>query len=136
MKRLSIKMSAALALALAAGAVFAEFKAGFARVDVTPPLGIPLVGYFSHRVADGVLDPLYIDCVAVSDGTNNALIYCVDALSLSNPFVKKVFPAITAATGVPPPARQWPSRDSTASACSPHVRHTVPIQSGSLASAW
>ena len=25
-------------------------------------LGIPLVGYFSHRVSDGVLDPLYIDC--------------------------------------------------------------------------
>ncbi len=101
MKRLSIKMSAALALALAAGAVFAEFKAGFARVDVTPPLGIPLVGYFSHRVADGVLDPLYIDCVAVSDGTNNALVYCVDDLHLSNAFCKKAFEAITAATGVP-----------------------------------
>ena len=56
--------------ALAAAVSFADFSAGFARVDVTPPLGIPLVGYFSHRVADGVLDPLYVDCVAVSDGTN------------------------------------------------------------------
>ena len=101
MKRQSIKMPVALALALAAGAVFAEFKAGFARVDATPPLGIPLVGYFSHRVADGVLDPLYIDCVAVSDGTNNALVYCVDDLHLSNAFCKKAFEAITAATGVP-----------------------------------
>ena len=96
-----MKKLIALALALWTGAVFAEFKAGFARVDATPPLGIPLVGYFSHRVADGVLDPLYIDCVAVSDGTNNALVYCVDDLHLTNPFMAKAFPAITAATGVP-----------------------------------
>ena len=89
-----------LLLALVAGAVFAEFKAGFARVDATPPLGIPIVGYFHHRVADGVLDPLYIDCVAVSDGTNNALIYCVDDLHLTNPFMAKAFPAITEATGI------------------------------------
>ena len=93
--------SVAVALVFAACASFAEFKAGFARVDATPPLGIPITGYFHKRIADGVLDPLYIDCVAVSDGTNNALVYCVDALSLSNPFVKKAFPAITAATGVP-----------------------------------
>ena len=85
----------------AATMLHAEFKAGFARVDVTPPLGIPIPGYFSKRIADGVLDPLCIECVAVSDGTNAALIYCVDDLHLTNPFFEKAFPAITAATGVP-----------------------------------
>ena len=80
---------------------FAEFRAGFARVETTPPLGIPIPGYFSKRIADGVLDPLYVDCVAVSDGTNSALVYCVDDLHLTNPFFEKAFPAITAATGVP-----------------------------------
>ena len=95
------KTTIILALAFGAGAVFAEFSAGFARVDVTPPLGIPLVGYFSHRVSDGVLDPLYIDCVAVSDSTNSALVYCVDDLHLTNPFMTKAFAAITAATGIP-----------------------------------
>ena len=68
---------------------FAEFRAGFARIDATPPLGLPLVGYFTTRIADGVLDPLYIDCVAVSDGTNSALIYCVGDLQLSNTFLAK-----------------------------------------------
>ena len=43
------------ALVLTTGVAMAEFKAGFARVDVTPPLGIPMVGYFSHRVAAGDL---------------------------------------------------------------------------------
>ena len=56
-----MKKTIVLALALGTGVVFAEFKAGFARVDATPPLGIPIVGYFHKRVADGVLDPLYID---------------------------------------------------------------------------
>ena len=96
-----MKKTIVLALSIGAGAAFVEFKAGFARVDATPPLGIPLVGYFTHRVADGVLDPLYIDCVAVSDGTNNALVYCVDDLHLTNPFMAKATPSITAATGVP-----------------------------------
>ena len=96
-----MKRTIMLVLALGAGTAFAEFKAGFARMDVTPPLGIPLVGYFHHRVADGVLDPLYVDCVAVSDGTNNALVYCVSSLGLGKAFCAKATPAITAATGVP-----------------------------------
>ena len=96
-----MKKTITLVLALVASAVFAEFKAGFARVDATPPLGIPIVGYFHHRVADGVLDPLNVECVAVSDGTNSALIYCVDDLGLGRGFITKAFAAITAATGVP-----------------------------------
>ena len=79
----------------------AEFKAGFARVDATPPLGIPMVGYFSKRNATAILDPLCVECVAVSDGESTALIYSVDDLHLTNPFFSRAFPAITAATGVP-----------------------------------
>ena len=40
-----------LALAFTMCAAAAEFKAGFARVDVTPPLGIPITGYFYKRIA-------------------------------------------------------------------------------------
>ena len=39
-----MKKAIMLALALMTGAVSAEFKAGFARVDATPPLGIPILG--------------------------------------------------------------------------------------------
>ena len=91
----------AVSTAFAATAALAGFEAGFARVEATPPLGIPIPGYFCHRVADGVLDPLYVDCVAVSDGANRALVYCVDDIHLTNPFFEKAFPAIMAATGVP-----------------------------------
>ena len=95
------KIQLVLIAACAALTLQAEFKAGFSRLDVTPPLGVPIPGYFRTRIADGVLDPLCIECVAVSDGTNAALIYCVDDLHLTNPFFEKAFPAITAATGVP-----------------------------------
>lgn len=91
----------AVTVACAATLLHAEFKAGFARLDATPPLGIPMVGYFSKRNATKILDPLCVECVAVSDGKNTALIYSVDDLHLTNPFFKKAFPAITAATGVP-----------------------------------
>ena len=94
-----------LVFAFVAGAVFAEFKAGFARVDATPPLGIPIVGYFHKRVADGVLDPLNVECVAVSDGTNSALIYCVDDLGLGPVFTKKAFTTITARASTSPRRR-------------------------------
>ena len=79
----------------------AEFKAGFARMDATPPLGIPMVGYFNKRNATGILDPLCVECVAVSDGKNTALVYSVDDLHLTKSFFEKAFPAITKATGVP-----------------------------------
>ena len=45
-------------------------KAGFSRVDVTPPLGTFLSGYFSDRYAKGMIDPLYLNSVALSNGEN------------------------------------------------------------------
>ena len=97
-----MKKLVGIALAsLAAPLLRAEFSAGFVRLDITPPPGLPMPGYFSKRIGDGVLDPLCVECVAVSDGTNDALIYSVDDLQLPGPFFEKAFPAITAATGVP-----------------------------------
>ena len=54
------------------------FYAGFARLDITPPLGIPLTGYYRSRYADGVLDPLEINALAVSDGEKKAVLLRLD----------------------------------------------------------
>ena len=95
------KILFAAATVCAGFVLHAEFMAGYARVEITPPFGIPICGYFNKRIADGVLDETGAGCVAVSDGKNAALIYCVDDLHLTNPFLEKAFPAITAATGIP-----------------------------------
>lgn len=56
------------------------FQAGFARVDVTPPLGSPLAGNSQYRPAERILDPLELNCVAFSDGENTALLITGDFL--------------------------------------------------------
>ena len=41
-------------------------QAGFSRVNITPMLGIGMAGYQIRRNADGVLDELEINCLAVA----------------------------------------------------------------------
>ena len=55
-----------------------SFKAGFARVDITPPLGTPIVGYFEERRAKGILDSLEANAVAFSDGNGTAVVIAAD----------------------------------------------------------
>ena len=58
-------------------------KAGFSRLDVTPPLGSYLAGYFHDRYAKGILDPIELNAIAVSDGENTALIITADLLGIA-----------------------------------------------------
>jgi neutral ceramidase len=57
-----------------------QFKAGFARLDITPPLGINISGYYGQRLADGILDNLYASALAVSDGSNTAVVISLDVI--------------------------------------------------------
>jgi len=76
-------------------------KAGFARLDITPPLGTPLSGYFEARYAKGVLDPLYLNAVAVSNDTDTVLMISVDFLGTSLKYVNELRAVINERTGVP-----------------------------------
>jgi hypothetical protein len=58
-------------------------KAGFARLDVTPPLGVPLAGYYEKRIADGVLDPIQVNAVAVANGERTLVIITADVIMIS-----------------------------------------------------
>lgn len=78
------------------------FKAGFARVDVTPPLGSPIAGYFNYRNAKTVITPLSLNCIAFGDGEKNALIITGDFLNVDLPTVLKLKAMISEATGVDP----------------------------------
>lgn len=86
---------------LAAGVASAgEFKAGFARVDITPPLGSYMPGYYKLRYARKVLDPLQINMVAFSDGKTTALVAQYDTEALSDWVADSMRDAIVKATGV------------------------------------
>ncbi|MBR2615680.1 MAG: hypothetical protein IKC69_03280 [Clostridia bacterium] len=56
------------------------FQAGFARLDVTPPLGSPLAGYYAERNAEGILDPLELNAIALKDDSNLAVYITADFL--------------------------------------------------------
>jgi neutral ceramidase len=77
------------------------FKAGYNRIDVTPPLGTPMSGYYHRRLADGVLDPLHARCLALSDGESRALVYSVDNLQIPDAVTADIKAEITRKTGVP-----------------------------------
>ena len=78
-----------------------NLKVGFSRIDNTPAIGAPLHGYPIVRISEGVLDPLEINTVAVSDGTNTALIITYDCLGLAKDMLAEFRTAISEATGVP-----------------------------------
>ena len=73
---------------------------GFARVDITPPLGSFMPGYYQDRRAKKILDPLQINMVAFFDGKTTALVAQYDTEALSDSVADKMRDAIVKATGV------------------------------------
>lgn len=59
--------------------------AGFARLDITPPLGVRIGGYYNVRVTKGVLDPLYVRAIAFGEGTQSAVLLVCDLLGMYGP---------------------------------------------------
>ena len=60
------------------------FKVGFARADITPPLGVPMAGYTFLRKASAIRDNLELNALAVSGGTQTAIILAADLLDLQD----------------------------------------------------
>lgn len=89
-----------VALFSIASAFAVDFKAGYARVDITAPLGCDMPGYYVTRNAKSILDPLEMVCVAFSDGKNKALIFQVDTEAIANDVATQMRTEIEKATGV------------------------------------
>ena len=77
------------------------FKAGFARVDITPPFGTYIPGYFEPRYSKGILDPLYLNVLAYSDGTATNLVMVCDMLGMATDQATIIRELVSRETGVP-----------------------------------
>ena len=75
-------------------------KAGFARLDITPPLGTPISGYFKPRYAKGVLDALEINALAFGNGEDAALIISCDVVAIAQDHADEIRTEIAQRTGV------------------------------------
>ena len=53
-----------------------DLYAGFARADITPEAPVPLAGYGNteKRISRNVLDPLYVDALALTDAQGNTVL--------------------------------------------------------------
>ena len=76
-------------------------QAGFARVDITPPFGNDLSGYYERRLADGTLDPLYLNSVALTVGDKTVILMAADYIGIRMDQCAKIRRMICERTGVP-----------------------------------
>ena len=76
-------------------------QAGFGRLDITPPLGTPLAGYFHARFVKGVWDPIELNALALRDEQMTLLIVGFDAMSSGIKELEAIRKQIAARTAVP-----------------------------------
>ncbi len=77
-----------------------SFSAGFSRASITPKLGIEIAGYFNIRIADGVLDELEVNALALECNGKRAVMMCVDHLGIRIDLIKKYKATICEKTGL------------------------------------
>ena len=80
---------------------FFMLKAGFSRVDMTPPLGSHLAGYYQDRIAKGIRDPLYLNAIAISDGEETAVWVTADVLNIRKTNANEIRGVIAKRVGLP-----------------------------------
>ena len=77
-------------------------QAGFSRVNITPPLGTEIVGYFHSRYAEGVLDELEINALALTAGDSKVVLMSADLCFINTSVQKVICEHICKATGLTP----------------------------------
>ena len=75
-------------------------KAGFGRVNVNPMLGIDISGYFVERKADGILDDLEVNALALECNGKQTILLCIDNLGIPKTTADEFRKRISESTGV------------------------------------
>ncbi|MGV8093040.1 MAG: neutral/alkaline non-lysosomal ceramidase N-terminal domain-containing protein [Mangrovibacterium sp.] len=79
----------------------ALFQAGVCKVDITPPLQIPLGGYADRTgPASGVRDPLHAVTVVFDDGRTRVAFVTLDLIQVRYKEGQQIYRAIERATGI------------------------------------
>lgn len=76
-------------------------QAGVARGVITPPVGIPMVGFAGRGPSEGIHDDLTATALVLAEGEQRAAIVALDLLYLHDDLVECMRRAIEARTGVP-----------------------------------
>ncbi len=95
-----------LLLAIVASTVFGQdakvFRAGAAKLDITPPLGCSLAGHMADRRATYVHDALHARSLVMDDGSTKVAIVVCDVIAIAQKDVSEAKRLIAEQTGIPP----------------------------------
>lgn len=73
---------------------------GFAKVDITPPVGCDLQGHFAKWISEAVRDPLYASALFIDDGSTQVCIVSCDVIGIEHATAVQVKDAVERAAGV------------------------------------
>ncbi|MGQ9698235.1 MAG: hypothetical protein ACUVRO_09605 [Armatimonadota bacterium] len=79
-----------------------ERLVGAASVDITPPSGCRLAGYFHKRKAAGVLDPLEMSVLTIHGGDSGLAVVSLDLIALEQKHCWLIAEAVAHASRIPP----------------------------------
>ena len=79
----------------------AETHVGVASVDITPPLGAPMAGYYHERGADGVLDSLYSKALVIRRDDTRMAFVALDIISVTREITDRARAKTEQLTGIP-----------------------------------
>jgi neutral ceramidase len=80
-----------------------QFKAGTAKVNITPPIGAWLSGYGSrNKPSEGILDPLYAKALVLDDGQCKIAIVSADLLWVPLEMTSEIRQQVQEKLGIPP----------------------------------
>ena len=97
-----------------------ELRVGAAAVDITPPVGIPMAGYYATRLAEGTHDQLHAKAMVFEQDGAKAAVVAVDLVTIGRATVEEARRIIARTTGVPAAAVMISATHS----------HTGPLLSG------
>ena len=75
-------------------------QAGFARADITPPIGKEVPGSLSKRYSTSIHDPLFASAAVICDGENRVALVGLDSLSIKRSTVQAARQKVEAVTGI------------------------------------
>ena len=77
-----------------------KLNVGFSKVNINPPLGISIAGYYVPRFAKGFLDDTNLSVIAVECDGKKIIVVSVDVCHLDTALVRSCAEKIEEATGV------------------------------------
>src|SRR5512143_2463262 len=99
-----------------------SLEVGSAEVDITPPVGYRMAGYFNERLSTGIHDPLHAKALVLRQGTEQLALVSCDLVGVSLRETSQARAQASRRTGIPV---------TNIVICATHT-HTGPLYDGPL----